>query len=211
MFHVNHSLKELENSVSRETISKLRTYQDLLVKWQRSINLVSPSTVEDSWNRHILDSLQVVNLIEGDKKSLMDLGCGGGFPGMVAAIARPELCVYLVESDQRKCSFMRAVSRETNSPATFFNQRIETLADMVDIPAVDVVSARALASLDKLLRFCRPMLASNPDLVCLFQKGIRHEEELLEARENFIFDCEVIASVIDADSVILRLTSISSL
>ena len=208
---MNHQLKDLEDSVSRETISKLEHYHSLLLKWQKTINIVSPNTIPDAWNRHILDSLQVVNLLDDNVKVLMDLGCGGGFPGMAVAICRPDIDVYLVESDQRKCSFMRAVSRETNSPAKIMNQRIEGLVDVDPFPIVDVVSARALASLDKLLGFCAPMLAANPDLVCLFQKGVRYQEEIDQARKDFSFEFDVVSSLVDNESVILRISNIQSL
>ena len=125
----------------------LKHYYGLLLKWQKTINLVSPSTLDDAWNRHFEDSIQVVSYIPENMKILCDIGSGAGFPGLVIAIERPDIQVHLVESDSRKCAFMRTVSRETNlSNVTIHNDRIENVIGDID---ADYVSARALASLNK--------------------------------------------------------------
>jgi 16S rRNA (guanine527-N7)-methyltransferase len=145
----------------------LRHYQALLVKWQEKINLVSPTTIQDSWKRHFEDSLQLLPLVPEGAKTLYDLGCGAGFPGLVLAMARPDLAVTLVESDAKKCAFLTAVSRETGVQVTIQNSRIE--AATATLPPPDIITARALASLEKLFDLAHPWLASNP--VLIFPKG----------------------------------------
>ena len=185
---------------------KLDGYEALLKKWQRSINLVSRNTIDDARFRHIDDSLQVVQYVPDSAKVLFDFGSGAGFPGLVIAMARPDVKVSLVESDQRKCTFLSTVSRETSTPITVVNQRIES-AMLDSIP--DVLSARALASLDKLFGFALPYADQNPDLVMLFMKGERANDEIEEAQENYSFEYEKIQSETEASACILRITNLS--
>jgi len=186
---------------------KLDGYEALLKKWQRSINLVSRNTIDDARFRHIDDSLQVVQYVPNSAKVLFDFGSGAGFPGLVIAMARPDVKVSLVESDQRKCTFLYTVSRETSTPITVMNQRIESAA-LDSIP--DVLSARALASLDKLFGFALPYADKNPDLVMLFMKGERADDEIEEAQENYSFEYEKIQSETEASACILRITNLSA-
>ena len=185
---------------------KLDGYGALLNKWQRSINLVSRNTIDDARFRHIDDSLQVVQYVPDSAKVLFDFGSGAGFPGLVIAMARPDVKVSLVESDQRKCTFLSTVSRETSTPITVVNQRIES-AMLDSIP--DVLSARALASLDKLFDFALPYADQNPDLVMLFMKGERADDEIEEAQGNYSFEYEKIQSETEASACILRITNLS--
>jgi 16S rRNA (guanine527-N7)-methyltransferase len=97
------------SNVSRESLDKLTHYLALLEKWQRAVNLVSPSTLPDAWNRHFVDSAQLGALLDEEKTVLFDFGSGAGFPGMALAILYPQLAVHLVESDQKKCSFLSTV------------------------------------------------------------------------------------------------------
>src|SRR5262245_1521225 len=98
-------------NVSRETFQRLEVYAELLKKWQRAINLLSPGTLENIWDRHFADSIQITNLIPMGMKKVVDLGSGAGFPAMVLSIARPDLDIHLIESDSRKCEFLKNVSR----------------------------------------------------------------------------------------------------
>ena len=191
-------LHNLEQNVSRESLEKLRAYDALLHKWQKTINLVSRNTLNESWERHILDSVQVAENVSRESSVLYDLGSGGGFPGLVISMLRPDLDIHLIESDQRKCSFLRAVSRETQTPVTVHNARIET----VELPAPDVVTARALASLDVLLKYCEKW--ANPALYALFLKGARYEEEVDLALKNYDVKTKVLPSQIASDSAIVR-------
>ncbi len=189
---------ELEHNVSRESLDKLRVYDALLHKWQKTINLVSPNTLPQSWERHILDSIQLNDHVSRESSVLYDLGCGAGFPGLVLAILRPELEVHLIESDQRKCSFMRAVSRETNTPVTVHNARIEEAS----LPAPDVVTARALAPLDDLLGFCEAW--AKPGMRGLFLKGARYNEEIEDSTRAKNVELDVVKSPLSPDSAIIK-------
>lgn len=187
------------------TEEKLRHYLRLLVKWQQSINLVSPATLDEAWRRHFEDSLQVSELVP-EGATVFDFGSGAGFPGMVLAIARPDLAVSLVESDTKKCTFLSTVSRETKSPATIVNRRIESVS-RESIPTV--ITARALASLDKLLEYSLPFAQEYPDLMMLFLKGRKASEELAAARALYGFEAEKIASRTDPEGCILKITNLS--
>lgn len=183
---------------------KLKIYEALLIKWQKAINIVSPSTIPDAWNRHIIDSAQVSPLIPQSAKVYADLGCGGGFPGLVLALMTPALEVHLVESDERKCQFMRTVIREAGAE----NVRVHTMRieDAYEEFMPDLISARALASLTKLLDLCMPWVEKNPDVQMLFMKGQRAEEEILEAMKIHTFSYERVQSLTDNDACILRIS-----
>ena len=159
-------------------LARLQVYADLLVKWQAKINLVGSDTLPDLWSRHMLDSAQLAPYIPQGSK-VADLGAGAGFPGLVLAILRADLAVHLVESDQRKCAFLREVNRETQAGASIHNVRIEALPPL----HADVVTSRALASLDKLLEFADIHRLSTGK--CLFPKGRRWAEELTQAQKDW--------------------------
>jgi 16S rRNA (guanine527-N7)-methyltransferase len=158
-------------NVSRETIKKFQAYLTLLEKWQRRINLVSNSTLTEAWQRHILDSGQLAAHYPPQTKHILDVGSGAGFPGLVLAIMGG-VTVDLVESDQRKAVFLSTVIRELGLPAKVHNQRIETMPNL----RPDVITARALASVPKLLNLIEIQL--HPDCACLFLKGASVEDEL---------------------------------
>jgi 16S rRNA (guanine527-N7)-methyltransferase len=188
--------------VSRETRERLNIYADLLRKWQRSINLVGPRTLDDLWNRHFTDSAQLLPLIPPSARVLVDFGSGAGFPGLVLAILGvPQ--VHLIESDQRKSTFLREVARATGTPITIHAKRIEQVAPF---PA-DVVSARALAPLGDLLGFAAPFLG--PDTLCLFPKGQMAEDELTAASKIWNMNVDRIQSVTDPSATILRVSQVS--
>ena len=188
--------------VSRETRERLNIYADLLRKWQRSINLVGPRTINDLWNRHFTDSAQLLPLIPPTSRVLVDFGSGAGFPGLVLAILGVAE-VHLIESDQRKSTFLREVARATGTPVTIHAKRIEEVAPF---PA-DVVSARALAPLGDLLGFAAPFL--HPDSLCLFPKGQMAEDELTAASKNWNINVDRIQSVTDPSATILRISQVS--
>jgi 16S rRNA (guanine527-N7)-methyltransferase len=164
--------------VSRETLDKLVVYGDLLKKWQNSVNLVGKTTLDDLWRRHMLDSAQLFALVPPACRRLLDVGSGAGFPGMVLAIMG--VCgVELVESDQKKALFLREVARATGTDVTVHGCRIE---DMTPEPA-DVVTARALAPLDRLLPWVAPFMG--PQSIGLFPKGVDVERELAAASRQW--------------------------
>ena len=193
-------------NVPRETVERLRQYEALLVKWQKAINLVGPATLPDSWSRHFGDSAQLAALIPAGVKTLYDLGSGAGFPGLVLAMLRPELAVTLIESDQKKCAFLSTVSHETKTPVKILTRRIEQAA--ADTPAPDIVTARALASLDALLHYIKPWARANPHLVCIFPKGAQAQAEISEAQRFAQFDQQEIHSLTDPAARILVLSNI---
>lgn len=194
------------SDVSRETLERLTIYETLLKKWNPAINLVSKSSLAEMSTRHFSDSAQLFKLMPHDSKVWMDIGSGGGFPGLVCAIIAAELSpkteFHLVESDVRKATFLRSVAREVNVSVSVHSERIEKMT-----PAyADVLSARALAPLDKLLEFSKPHLSK--DGIALFPKGENYKLELDHARENWNFECEEHESTTDPKSVVLGIRNI---
>ena len=187
--------------VSRETLERLQVYNMLLHKWQRAINLVSRQSLDDSWQRHFLDSGQLFRLLPGEANSMLDIGSGAGFPGMVLAIMGARN-VELVESDERKCLFLREVSRETSTDVTVTNERIEKLSPKT----VDVLTSRACAPLDVLLGYARPYLG--PSTICLFPKGRTVQDELTTAQKRWNIRYTLHQSVSDSAARIVRLEGI---
>lgn len=193
---------QAEAGVSRETLDRLGAYADLLVKWQKSINLVGASTLADLWRRHFLDSAQLYPHLPHDSQPLFDLGSGAGFPGLVLAIMGvPDVC--LVESDGRKAAFLREVIRATGVSASVHVGRIEAFHPK---EKARVITSRALASLDKLLDFAEPLLASEG--VCLFLKGQKAREELTDSEKKWKISADLRESVTDPEGVILRIDRI---
>ncbi|HET8727905.1 MAG TPA: 16S rRNA (guanine(527)-N(7))-methyltransferase RsmG [Alphaproteobacteria bacterium] len=185
--------------VSRETLSRLSRYAELLVKWQARINLVGRSTISDLWHRHMLDSAQLFPLLPKDARLLVDLGSGAGFPGLVLAILGvPE--VHLIESDTRKAAFLREVSRETSAGAMVHAVRIE------QAPAIeaDAVTARALAPLPVLLEHAGRFATANS--VLLFPKGQDVGKELTDTPEHKKMTVDAVPSITDSSGTILRIT-----
>ena len=205
------SFGEIAN-VSRETLDRLRLYADHLAKWQQALNLVSRPSLADLWRRHMLDSAQLAAFLPAPSADapagrLLDIGSGAGFPGLVLAIVtgRP---VELVESDSRKCAFLREAVRLTAAPAAVVNARIETLAAAPAAdPAkktVDILTARALAPLEKL---CETAVLLGAE-TCVFLKGARWQEELTAAEKRWKMRTETFASLTAPDGRILRLRDI---
>lgn len=192
--------------VSRETAERLDTYVELLNHWQTIKNLVGPSTLEHVWSRHILDSAQLVPFV-GVARSIADLGSGAGFPGLVLAILlahRSEVVVHLVESNSRKAAFLREAAARTGIRARVHAKRIE--AFVADPPGpVDLVTARALASLPDLLSLSEGLLKTGAR--ALFLKGQDVEAELTMTTKSWRIDVELIPSVTDPRGRIVRLES----
>ena len=195
------------DGVSDATREKLEALNRLLHKWNPAINLVARSTLPDAWTRHIADSAQIFAFLPPGAKTWLDLGSGGGFPGLVVAILAqdhaPDLRVELVESDQRKCVFLQTVGQSLGLPITVTRSRIEALTPR----GADVVSARALARLDQLCKYALPHLG--PGGIGLFLKGALVEDELVEARKHFSFDAQVVRSPVDGHSVVVRIADLA--
>jgi len=192
--------------VSRETGEKLALLAAELQRWQAIKNLVSPSTLDDVWSRHIADSLQLAELAP-EGRTWVDLGSGAGFPGLVVALAiagRPAAHVHLIESNGRKCAFLRHVARRTGAPVTVHEARLEAAAPGLTGKA-DVVTARALASLSQLLGWSQQLLKSGA--MGLFLKGRDALAELTEAEKSWRFNVELLPSRTDSEARIVRVTS----
>ena len=185
-------------NVSRETIDKFRAYLTLLEKWQARINLVANSTLAEAWQRHILDSGQLAAFYPLQTKNIMDVSSGAGFPGLVLAIMGG-VTVDLVESDQRKAVFLSTVIRELDLPAKVHNQRIETLPQLFP----DVITARALAPVPKLLKLIENQLS--PKSVCLFLKGAAVQDELTNLQTYSTMDATTHPSLSGPTGVVLEL------
>jgi len=190
-------------NVSRETLQQLRAYDALLRRWNGAINLVSKSTLDAVWSRHFLDSAQLFALASEGAQIWVDLGSGGGFPGMIAAIlsadAGRKTQFTLVESDVRKAAFLATVSRDLGLGVRVLSERVEALAPL----RADILSARALAPLDKLIEYAKRHLA--PDGVALFPKGASHADELKQALDGHHFSYLTAKSLTDPDAVIYQI------
>ncbi|MEM6546705.1 MAG: 16S rRNA (guanine(527)-N(7))-methyltransferase RsmG [Pseudomonadota bacterium] len=193
--------------VPRETMARLSCFAALLRRWTAKINLISNATVADIWGRHIADSLQLFALSRPDDRSWIDMGAGGGLPGMIIAAAaaemHPSMHVTLIEADHRKAAFLWTAARALAVDVTVLDDRIEAITPR----PFDVVSARALAPLPTLLSYAQ--LFSGERTICLFPKGARHKTELTLAEVDWHIDCEAVPSVTDPTAAILKIREFS--
>ena len=195
--------------VPRETIHRLARYADLLARWQRSTNLVAASTLPTLWSRHFADSAQIRDLAP-EARLWLDLGSGAGFPGLVIAILQagvPGFRMHLVESNQKKCAFLAEVARATNAPVDIHAMRIEELAHTDHMLVPDVVSARALAPLPRLLELAAPFFGAKTR--GLFLKGREAEAEIELAHEAWAFNARLHPSLTASCSHIVEVTGLS--
>lgn len=204
MLTTDRGIFEREMNVSRETLERLDYYAQILTKWNKKINLVSRKSISELWTRHFLDSAQIFKLTPENTGKWCDLGSGGGFPGLVLAILALEsnksLQFNLIESDERKTAFLATIVRDLSLNVSVIPQRIEESENQ----CADVVTARALAPLDKLLEYAVQHGKENG--VFLLPKGENYQSELTMAREFWHIDCEVISSITDKNSAILKIT-----
>ncbi|ESY43137.1 16S rRNA (guanine(527)-N(7))-methyltransferase RsmG [Mesorhizobium sp. RSR380A] len=200
------SLQEAAGPVSRETFDRLVTFEQLFLKWNRSINLAAPSTLDDVWGRHILDSAQLAR-IAPQAKRWADLGSGGGFPGLVMAFLlgeRDGASIDLVESNRKKASFLQAVIGQFGLPARVVARRIDDSYALVSAP--EIITARALAALPALLALSAPWLTKGSR--ALFHKGRDYRSEVEESTHRWAFDLVEHPSMTDAHGVILEVTDL---
>lgn len=183
------------------TIERLRALVASVEKWNPAVNLVSRGTLPQAWTRHVLDSLQLLDLAPPEARLWADLGSGGGFPGLVVAAAavesRPDLRVTLIEADQRKATFLREASRTLGLSVRVEASRIEAVPPLM----AEIVSARALAPMPALWSYAERHLA--PGGVGLFLKGEGHVSEVAEAQRRFSLHVEVVPSSVDTGGVVL--------
>ena len=183
-------------NVSRETLERLDRFVALLLTWQRTTNLIAPSTVLQVWTRHIADSLQLIELAPA-ARIWIDLGSGGGFPGLpiaCALAAMPGAAIHLVESNQKKAAFLREAARVTGAPAIVHAVRIEKFVDDF-APGAEAVTARAVASLKVLLNECFILLQKGA--IGIFPKGQDVEAELTEASKYWNMTVDLVPSRTD--------------
>jgi len=195
------------SNVSRETLALLDAFTALVLKWNAKINLVSKSSTSTIHQRHIQDSLQLADLAVSPSGSWVDLGSGGGFPGIPLAIAfreNSDIRMTLVESDQRKCAFLRTVARELGLNIEVICSRIEDL----ELHPPEYISARALASLDKLLNYALPVMKQKK-ATCYFPKGQTWQQEVRKARESYSFSLEVFESLTQKEAAILKIEDLT--
>jgi 16S rRNA (guanine527-N7)-methyltransferase len=197
--------------VSRETMDRLRLYADCLAEWQQTLNLVSRNSLAHVWDRHMLDSIQLVRHLPEGAASITDIGSGAGFPGLVLAIATG-LPTRLIESHVRKSAFLREAAAQTGAPAEVLNARVEDVAraqhadrsgESVE-KSVDILTARAVAPLSKLCEMADSLGAQT----CLFMKGGRWREELTEAEKRWRIKHQTFESLTSPEGRILRITGL---
>jgi 16S rRNA (guanine527-N7)-methyltransferase len=202
---MDHRLHEVLQGVSRETLERLQIFHDLLLRWQRVKNIVSRTGLDDIWLRHFADSAQIFGEGRG-AGDWVDLGSGGGFPGLVIAIlladGNQHIKVNLVDSDHRKCAFLREVSRETHAPAIVHCARIEDVAS--ELSNIGVVTARALAPMKKLISFSMPFLKNGAKGI--FLKGRDIERELIDVAKCSMINIELKPSKTNRNGRIVTVT-----
>jgi len=195
--------------VSRETIDRLHVFIALFRKWAKAINLVAPSTLSELWRRHVVDSAQIHALNPGPRQ-WVDLGSGGGFPGIITGILLAESgggWVHLVESNNKKAAFLRTAILETGARASVHPIRIEDAPG--EIETCDAISARALADLDQLLEFGLPWAERNRSLRFFLHKGRDYQREVDKAVGRWSFDLVRHASIVEPDSFVLEIANLS--
>ncbi len=196
-------------NVSRETAARLDAYVRLLTEWQARVNLVAADTLGDVWERHILDSGQLLAHAEADQIRWVDLGSGAGFPGLVISLLLHDRggSVVLIESNLKKAAFLREAARRTGAPAHIEAQRVEDVLIARRIARCDIVTARAVAPLPALISLAAPLLSQGA--TGLFLKGKSAAQELTAARESWTIEADLQASVTHPDGRIVRIVSLA--
>lgn len=203
------ALELLAGPVSRETFDRLAAFERMFQKWSRRINLSASSTLDDVWSRHIMDSAQLARLAPS-ATSWLDLGSGGGFPGLIIAFllaVRPGGHIDLVESSRKKAGFLQAAVGEFGLPARVHARRIEDIQAV--IPSPEIVTARALAPLPTLLALTSPWLSSGA--AGLFHKGRDYRQEVEESLNHWSFDLLEHTSKVDPQGVVLEIRNLAPL
>jgi 16S rRNA (guanine527-N7)-methyltransferase len=187
-------------NVSRESWTRIEGFVDLLLTWQQRINLISPASIPDIWDRHVLDSLQLLPLLPPGTRAFADLGSGSGFPALPLAIASGRVA-QLYESNGKKAAFLREALRLSGCTGTVHLTRLEEVPNQVR-PEVQVVTARALAPLDTLLGWAHPFLSLGA--TGLFHKGQDIDTELTQTAKSWKIQFRTHQSLTDSRAVILE-------
>ena len=193
-------------NVSRETYQKLKDYETLVLEWNSKMNLISKSSAEHIWERHILDSLQLIKFIRQEDEIMYDFGSGAGFPAIVIAIVAeqffPNLKIYMVESIGKKAGFLVEVKKRLNLNVEVVNDRIENIKN----PKADVITSRAMAALTKLFEYSKPFCSEKTRLI--FPKGSSWEEEVKIANEKWKYIYSEYKSETDENGRILLISNL---
>ena len=196
-------MKDYTITFSKEIKEKLNIYSFILKDWQKNINLVSSSTLENMWERHFLDSAQLYSLLPKQEKGsvVYDVGTGAGFPGMVLAImGRKD--IVLCESNKKKCAFLEEVKKQTHTEVIIDNIRAELLSS----GSANVVIARAVKPLGGLLKIAEPLIKRKG--LCIFPKGVNWKKELILAEKFYHIDYDLVKSITSKESFIFVINSI---
>ena len=194
-------MNEVESFVSREAYQKLIEYHDLLLKWNSTINLVSPKSIHQILQRHILDSLQLLRFIDDKDISIVDLGSGAGFPGIILSVCGIQK-VTLVESDSRKAAFLLQASKFSSGKIEIINDRVENIVDL----KCDIVTSRAFTDLGTI--FCYGKNIEIKDKY-LLHKGKSYKGEILEAKKHWLFNARVHGSITSNQGKILEIINVA--
>ena len=196
-------------NVSRETFDKLKTYEASLIEWQNKFNLVSNNSLSDAWNRHFLDSVQLMEYIPNNAKSLLDFGSGAGFPAMVLAVLaqqlQPKLKITLIESIKKKTVYLNTVRKICDLDVTVVNDRIENLPQQ----KTDVITSRAMCNLSDLFKYAYRFTTKNT--IMIFPKGKSYQAELDNAKKQWRFNYQIKENKVCNEGVILVINHLSPL
>ena len=195
-----HDFLNKHLNVSRETSKKLYLFTDILLKKNQQLNLIGKNTVNDIYQRHILDSLQLLKYININDK-ILDIGTGAGFPGLVLNIAACKN-VTLIESIRKKCVFLSEAKTKLDLSCNIINNRSE----QIDYIENDIITARAVAPLKKL--FSLLYKQQNNNTKCFFFKGKNYQEEIIEAKKSWNFNYKPYKSLTSKEGVILEISDI---
>jgi 16S rRNA (guanine527-N7)-methyltransferase len=200
--NLNDFLLDQGQNVSRETFLTLKVYREELVKWQKAINLISNTTLEEIEERHFLDSAQLLKFIPSSTQTIIDVGSGAGFPGLMLSFLQA-VPVTLIESDHRKATFLNHIILKTNSTAKVICDRVETLTAL----KADLITARGFAPLWRLFELTAPLFT--PSTLFLLLKGKNYLEEINEAQKEWNFEITVHSSITDCQGKILEVKEVS--
>lgn len=194
-------------NVSRETLSKFEQYHELLLMWGKKINLIGKTTIDDFWNRHILDSAQILEYIKPSDNSIIDLGSGAGFPGLVVAKLISETntnaLVTLVDSSVKRCAFLREAARVLDVKVNVENKKVEE----IESSHYDILTARAFTALDNLLNYSSSFAQINTRM--LFLKGSEVDKEIKDAQKNWLFDYTIHPSISDDRGCVIEISNLT--
>ena len=193
-------------NVSRETLNGFYEYETLLLKWNEKINLVSKNTLVDIWERHFLDSGQIIKHVEASEKRWVDVGSGAGFPGLVVALLlrdrKIDCDLVLVEKNPKKGFFLKEVIRKLNLSVEVVNDNIGTLEPL----NADILTARAFSELNNLIELA--FRHRKKEGICLFLKGENYRIELDKTLNYWFFDYDIIDSLSSSSGKIIRVKKI---